>query len=118
MFFFIAVLQGAIGTWMATQYPDSGFDLGETIVDVALYAGCAAWLRWGRSRIAAVILLITATVALGTTIATQLKIIQGGGKSVVVALIVFWSAIKAVEATFKLRGRFKPQETASQPQSG
>ena len=103
---------------MATQYPDSGFDLGETIADVVLYAGGAAWLRWGRSRIAAMILLLTATVALGTTIATHLKIIQGGGKNVVVALIVVWAAIKGVEATFKLRGRFKQQERATQPQSG
>jgi hypothetical protein len=30
------------------------------------------------------------------------------------ALIVFWSAVKAVEATFKLRGRFKQEETARQ----
>src|ERR1700726_1381252 len=28
------------------------------------------------------------------------------------ALSVFWSAVKAVEATFKLRGRFKQEETA------
>jgi hypothetical protein len=102
---------------MATQYPNSGFDIGESIIDVALYGVCAAWLRWGRSRAAAVILLIAAAVALGTTIGAQLKIIQGG-KNVVLALIVIWTAVKAVEATFKLHGRFKQEETAAEPQLG
>jgi hypothetical protein len=116
-FFFIALLQGAVGIWMAIQYPDSGFDIGETMIDVTIYALFAAWLRWGQSRAAALVLLITATVALGTTIAAQLKIIQGG-KNVVLALIVFWAAVKAVEATFKLRGRFKHEETPAEPQLG
>ncbi|MDT4737074.1 hypothetical protein [Bradyrhizobium sp. WYCCWR 12699] len=118
VFFFIAILQGAIGIWMGTQYPDVGFDVGETVIDVVLYAVCAAWLRWGRSRVAAVILLIAATTALGATISTQLKIYQGGGKNIVLALIVFWTAIKSVEATFKLRGRFKQAATATEPPLG
>jgi len=117
VFFFLAVLQAAIGLWLATQYPNSGFELGEAMIDVAIYAVGAAWLRWGRSRTAATILLITAIVALGTTIAAQLKIIEGG-KNVVVALIVFWTAIKAVEATFKLRGRYKQEASAAEPQLG
>jgi len=116
-FFFIAVLQGVVGIWMATQYPSSGFDIGETMVDVSIYTVGAAWLRWGRSRTAAIILLIAATVAFGMTIAAQLKIIEGG-KNIVLALIVFWSAAKAVEATFKLRGRFKQEETVAEPQLG
>jgi len=116
-FFFVAALQAAIGIWLAMQYPNSGFDVSETMIDVAIYAICAAWLRWGRSRTAAVILLFAATVALGTTIGAQLKIIQGG-KNIWLALIVFWAAVKAVEATFKLRGRFKREATAAEPQFG
>lgn len=116
-FFFVAALQGTIGIWLATQYPSSGFDVGVTMIDVAIYTVCAAWLRWGRSRAAAILLLIAATVAFGTTIAAQLKIIEGG-KNVVVALIVFWTAVKAVEATFKLRGRFKEKASAAEPQFG
>ena len=112
-FFVVAALQAAIGTWLATQYPDSGFDLSETIFDVAIYTGCAAWLRWGRSRIAAVILLVASLISLGTTIGAQLKIVQGG-KNVWLALIVLWAAIKAVEATFKLCGRFKQESAAVQ----
>jgi hypothetical protein len=115
-FFAIAALQGTIGLWLATQ-PNSGFDIGETMIDVAIYAVFAAWLRWGRSRTAAIVLLITATIALGTTFGAQLKVIQGG-KNIVLALIVFWAAVKAVEATFKLRGRFKHNETAAEPQFG
>jgi hypothetical protein len=64
-FFFVAALQGAIGMWLATQYPDLGFDVGETVIEVTIYTAFAAWLRWGRSRTAAVILLLMATVALG-----------------------------------------------------
>jgi len=116
-FFFVASLQGAIGMWLATQYPDLGFDVGETVIEVAIYTAFAAWLRWGRSRTAAVILLLMATVALGTTIGAQLKIIPGG-KNIWLALIVLWAAVKAVEATFKLRGRFKRQAAAAEPQFG
>jgi hypothetical protein len=116
VFFFVAALQAAIGIWMATQYPDAGFDMGETVITVAIYAIFAAWLRWGRSRTAAVVLLLVATVALVTTIAAQLNIIQGG-KNVVLALIVFWAAVKAVEATFKVRGRFR-QDATAEPQFG
>lgn len=116
-FFVVAALQGAIGAWLAIQYPDAGFDLGETMVDVAIYALCAVWLRWGRSRAAAVILLVAATVALAMTIGAQLKIVQGG-KNVWLALIVFWAAVKAVEATFKLRGRFQRDLPAAEPLLG
>jgi hypothetical protein len=116
-FFVVAGLQATIGIWLVTLYPNSGFDLGEAMIDVAIYAVFAAWLRWGRSRTAAIILLLTATIAVGTTIGAQLKIIQGG-KNIWLALIVFWAAVKAVEATFKLRGRFKRDETAAEPQFG
>ncbi len=116
-FFFVAALQAAIGIWLATQYPTSGFDVGETIIDVAIYAVFAAWLRWGLSRTAAVVLLLAATVALAMTIGAQLKIIQGG-KNIWLALIVFWAAVKAVEATFKVHGRFKQDATEVEPQFG
>jgi hypothetical protein len=109
-FFAIAALQCVIGVWMATQYPDTGFDVSDTIITVTIYVIFAAWLRWGRSRIAALVLLLAATVALGTTLAALLKIIPGG-RNVWLSLIVFWAGVKAVEATFKLRGRFKEKAT-------
>jgi hypothetical protein len=117
VFFFVAALQAAIGIWVATRYPDLGFDVGETIIDVAIYGVFAAWLRWGLSRTAAVVLLLAATVALIMTIGAQLKVIQGG-KNLWLALIVFWTAIKAVEATFKVHGRYKQDATEVEPQFG
>jgi hypothetical protein len=114
-FFAVAALQCVIGVWMATQYPDTGFDVGDTIITVTIYLIFAAWLRWGRSRIAALVLLLAATVALGTTLAALLKIIPGG-RNIWLSLIVFWSGVKAVEATFKLRGRFKQKATTEEPQ--
>jgi hypothetical protein len=109
-FFAIAALQCVIGVWMAIQYPDTGFDVSDTIITVIIYVIFAAWLRWGRSRIAALVLLLAATVALGTTLAALLKIIPGG-RNIWLSLIVFWAGVKAVEATFKLRGRFKQKAT-------
>src|SRR5260370_40202486 len=72
-FFFVAALQAAIGIWLVTQYPASGFGVGETIIDVANYAVFSGLLRWGLSRTAAVVLLIAATVALARTGSTRLK---------------------------------------------
>jgi hypothetical protein len=89
-----------------TQYPIAGFDTAEMIVSAAIFAIFAVWLRWGLSRTAAIILLLAATGSLGATIGAQLKITQGG-QNIVLALIVFWTAVKAVEATFKVHGRFK-----------
>jgi hypothetical protein len=114
-FFAIAALQCVIGVWMATQYPDTGFDVSDTIITVTIYVIFAAWLRWGRSRKAALVLLLAATVALATTLAALLKIIPGG-RNLWLSLIVFWAGVKAVEATFKLRGRFKEKATTEEPQ--
>jgi hypothetical protein len=117
VFFFVAALQAAVGIWVATQYPDLGFDVAETIIDVAIYGVFAAWLRCGLCRTAAVVLLLAATVALIMTIGAQLKVIQGG-KNLWLALIVFWTAIKAVEATFKVHGRYKQGATEIEPRFG
>jgi hypothetical protein len=117
VFFFVAALQAAIGIWVATQYQDLGFDAGETIIDVTIYGVFAAWLRWGRSRTAAVVLLLASTVALIMTIGAQLKVVQGG-KNLVLALIVLWAAVKAVEATFKVHGRYRQNANEIEPQLG
>jgi hypothetical protein len=41
---------------MAAQYPDAGFDFGDLAISGLLYFAFASWLRWGRSRFAAIIL--------------------------------------------------------------
>jgi hypothetical protein len=48
-FFFVAAVQAAIGIWLATQYPNAGFDVGETMIDVAIYAvpNSGGWYDFG-----------------------------------------------------------------------
>ena len=85
----------------------------------ALYAGLAAWLRYGKSRVAAIVLVALTSVAMVGTIVT---LPTTGGANVFLAAIVFFAAAKAVEAIFKLHGRFKtdlaviasPQSTEGQ----
>jgi hypothetical protein len=76
------------------------------LLDAVLYTGCGFFLRRSNSRVAAVILLILAVVATLVTCANNAGAELGGGKNIAVALIVFWAAVRAVEATFKLHGRY------------
>jgi hypothetical protein len=101
VFFAIAGIQAIIGL-AVTQY--SSFDFNVIVIDAGLFAALASWLRWGRSRFAAVFLLLNALIALGATTGNKLEISNIGGKNIWLALIVFWAACKAVEATFKLPG--------------
>jgi hypothetical protein len=107
-FFAVAAIQAVLGLVLINSNSNVGFDV---LIDVPLYVGLAAWLKWGRSRTAAVLLLIVASIAGVTTVLGQLKI-MAGGKNMIIAAIVLWAAIKAVEATFKLRGRFKDESVA------
>ena len=43
------------------------------------------------------------------TVANKLGENLGGGTNIFLAVIVLWAAIRAVEATFKLRGKFSAQ---------
>jgi hypothetical protein len=113
-FFVVAGIQAAVGL-LLSSYADSSFDPTDFLANAVLYVVFAAWLRWGWSRIAAVILLFIATIALAMTVGAQFKIIKGG-QNIWLAVIVFWAAVKAVEATFKLRGRFKQPPATAEPQ--
>jgi len=102
-FFFLAALQAALS-----------FILGFSILfDAAIYAIGGFFLRRFNSRVAAVILLVLAVVGAGVTFANKAGADLGGGNNIILALIVLWAAIRAVEATLKLHGRFsaeaKPQ---------
>jgi hypothetical protein len=95
-FFFIAGLQAALS-----------FLLGyEILFDAVIYAVGGFFLRRSNSRVAAVILLLLAIVSIGVTFANKVGANLGGGSNIFLALIVLWAAIRAVEATFKLHGRF------------
>jgi hypothetical protein len=98
-FWAIAGIQGLIGV----------FYMPSVIADAVVMAVLAAILfRW-RSRVAAVLLLLMSTLILAVTILNKVGMTDQGGRNIVLAVIFFWAAVRAVEATFKLHGRFKDE---------
>ena len=92
--------------WAVVQAAFS-FKYGNTLLIHAavLALGGLGLLLW-KSRIAAVALLVYALTGAGITLAIQSGAQIEGGKNISLALLVLWTAIKTVEATFRLRGRF------------
>ena len=76
------------------------------LVDAVIYAVLGAILLRFKSRVAAVILLLLAIVTAGVTVANATGAKLGGGHNIFLSLMVLWAGVRAVEATFKLRGRF------------
>ena len=72
------------------------------LIDASLFAGLGFWLHMRSSRTAATLLAILSAVSIGTTVWNQ---VTGdlGGRNVVLSVIVFWAAVRAVIATYKLR---------------
>lgn len=89
-FYFFAALQGILGFMLIGM---------AALVDAALYAGLAFLLAKFRSRVAAVLLLLMSGVSLFTTLDTR---INGGvgGQNLILAVVVIWISIRAVQATF------------------
>jgi hypothetical protein len=72
-----------------------------TVVDAGLFAGLAFWLQRRKSRTAASLLLCLAALSVLSTASNQFG--GGtGGRNVVLSVIVLWSAVRAVVATYKL----------------
>jgi hypothetical protein len=94
--FAIAALQAALSYFF-------GISL---LVDAALYAIGGFFLRRFNSRAAASLLLALALVGAGVTVANQLGESLGGGNNILLALILVWVVFRAVDATFKLHGKF------------
>lgn len=81
----------------------------------AIYVIGGFFLLRFKSRAAAVTLLL---LALGEAVVTLFNLFGhdlGGGRNVVLAAIVVWAAIRAVDATFKLRGRFSASRPGESP---
>ncbi len=106
-FFFVAGLQAILSYWIGSG----------VLIDAAVYAIGGFFLRRFNSRTAAVILLILALLGAGVTIANKAGANLGGGNNIILALIILWAGIRAVEATFKLHGRFS-SATAPEPTPG
>jgi len=81
---------------------DNLLDLFLTAILFAFFS-CVLWC-WN-SRFAAVTLLILSILVLITRLVSQPGSAQGGPK-IFFAVIAVWAGLRAVEATFKLRGRF------------
>lgn len=103
-FFLVATLQAALSFLV-------GFSI---LFDAVIYAVGGFFLRRYNSRAAAVVLLILAVIGAGVTVANRAGANLGGGNNIFLALIVLWAAIRAVEATFKLHGRFSVEAAASE----
>ncbi|TCS37231.1 hypothetical protein EDC30_10429 [Paucimonas lemoignei] len=93
---FWAVVQAAF----AWKYGPSLF--GHAVV---LAVGGFCLLRW-KSRGAAVALALYALINMSITLAINSGVAIEGGKNLALALMISWTAVKAVEATFRLQGRF------------
>ena len=83
------------------------FFVGHSIlIDGIINAGGAFFLRRFNSRTAAVVLLVVAAVICRYAIANLMGAGLGTGTNILLAIIVFWAGVRAVEATFKFHGRF------------
>src|SRR6516164_2827450 len=62
VFFVVAGIQAIIGLAVAASFSKSAFDIAINagLIGVGLYVAFASWLRWGRSRFAALLLLLMA----------------------------------------------------------
>ncbi len=94
--FVLATIQGIIGYFFAPLL----------LIDVAVLVILAVVLRRWKSRVAAVLLLLTSMGIVVTTILTKFGIAEAGGSNIFLALILLWTAIRAVHSTFLLHGRF------------
>jgi F0F1-type ATP synthase assembly protein I len=104
-FLVVAAIQAAVS-----------FVIGFSILfDAAIFAICGYFIRSRQSRAAAIVALLLASASLAITVMNKLGQAVGGGNNIFLAIIIFVAAVRAVEATFKLRGRFAavPQAPAA-----
>jgi hypothetical protein len=100
-FFFVAALQGVLGYFIAPSM----------IIDAVMYAILAGALLYWKSRVAAVLLLLLGGAAVVMTALNRFGVTADGGNNIILALIIAWAAIRAVEATFKLHGKYAREGT-------
>ena len=76
------------------------------LIDAVLYILLGVILRMRSSRTAAVILLILSVIAFAVTLSNRMAQTTEGGSNIFFVVIMLLVAIRAVEATYKLHGRF------------
>lgn len=95
-FFVVAAIQAGVGYFVAPTL----------MIDAVVYAALATILLKWNSRIAAVLLLALACISFYSTVLNRLGIAAEGGNNIILAAIILWTAIRSVEATFKVNGKY------------
>lgn len=102
-FYVLAAIQGAIGFFLTSSM----------IFDAILLAVLATVLRIWNSRVAAFLLMTITTIGLVVTASNRFGtpiLDGGGGKNIILALLAFWFAIKSIEATNKIHGKYAERQ--------
>jgi hypothetical protein len=105
-FFVLAALLTSLGVFIIIIGWGLDFAVArglESLLIGLVSAVLALWLTLGKSRVAAVGLVILSCMLVLSGLAAIFVIRAGGGAGGVVAIIALFVAVKAVEATFKLR---------------
>jgi len=97
-----------VGIYQAVVYYFVGLNV--VLIDAFFYVFLGFSLREWKSRIAAVILLIQTSYAATMTIMHYLGYTDEGGVSIILVVAILFVAIRAIEATFKLHGKFANEE--------
>lgn len=95
-FVLVGVIQGVFGAFISLSL----------LYDAALFIGLGLLLSFLKSRIVALVLLPLSVIMLVFTVLNSAGLTNNGGSNVFLGLVVCWAALRAVEATFKLHGRF------------
>ena len=93
-----------VGIYQCIVYYFIGINV--VLVNAAICIIFGFVLRKWKSRIAAIILLIQACIAAVITILHFLGYTSKGEVSIIIVIAILFIAIRAVEATFKLHGRY------------
>jgi hypothetical protein len=99
-FIVVGILNGAIGFWL----------MPSMVIDAIIYIVLGFLLRRFYSRVVALILLLLSGASIFVTFMNLTAAQKQGGTNVVLAVIVFIAAVRAVEATVKLRDKFKLED--------
>ena len=111
-FFIIAALLIPLGVFIIIVGWGLDFAVArglESLLIGVVSAALALWLILGKSRVAAVGLVILSCILVVSGLVAIFLIKVGGGGGGVVAVIALFAAAKAVEATVKLSGRFRTE---------
>jgi hypothetical protein len=83
----------------------------EVLIDAAAFAGLGFWLYRTHSRAAATLLVGLSALGVGMTAMAPFGG-RVGGRNVVLAVVVFWAALRAALAAYKPPGLLQPLQAA------